>query len=91
MSFRRETGSSVSLDIREIGMSFLTRLQKTTGATFDGLTNEMSQSLSEGRRPDSIRAFVPFGDEYRLKPNLDFVAEWVDAAQETLGAFAPRA
>lgn len=91
MSFGRETADGVALDVRGVGTSFLGRLRESTGTEFEVLTKEMSRALLEDRRPDSIRAFVPFGDEYRLKPNLDFVAKWADAARETLVEFDPHA
>jgi hypothetical protein len=77
-------GRDCSEAIAEIGSSLLNHLKSTAGVDLDRLVMVMAGALHENRRPDSIRAFVPNGDAYRLKPRLDLVNRWCAVASETL-------
>jgi hypothetical protein len=87
LSFLRETDRFVREHIMTIGSSVLAMLQNPTGPLFERICSSMSEALPLHHRPDSIRAYVPHGDNYRLQPNLAFVDVWASTARDTLANY----
>lgn len=79
--------TTISPEIENIGRAMLPEVQRILNSSWPAVGTQMRDALGDGSVPDSIRAYVPHGDAYRLQPNWDAVVSWRGAARDTISEF----
>lgn len=72
--------------LRSVGSAVLYRLRATVSLQPAAVVDRMRDGLEDHMFPDSIRAYVPYGDRYRYTPDWSAVREWAGVARATIDA-----
>jgi hypothetical protein len=74
--------------LTRIGREMLGKAVPKLGRSWSGILPRMQNAFVVGATPNTIRAYVPHGDEYHRRPDWHAVATWNDRVRETLTEFS---
>jgi hypothetical protein len=78
---RNEVVSRITVALRALTAEALWQLGEQVPSKARLVHRCMSEGLAPTELPQSLRAFVPWGDSYPIKPDLAAVAEWAEATR----------
>lgn len=78
----------VDFALSAIGREWLPGAASKLGSSWPSILARMESAFAPGATPDTIRAYVPNGDEYYRQPNWQVVDAWNAVVRQTLGECA---
>ena len=74
----------VGQDLSDVGVLVLRALAPVLAARFPPVARDMADAMCRTAMPESLRAFVPNGDRYRLAPDAALADQWRTVVADTI-------